>query len=475
MKKNIALRHGIILIVFSAAIFLPELGNGFVHDDFLHLYTSGFHSFWDGFRCLSSGAFLTPLANLSFQMDWILWGGTHSFLIGLDNLVLHIATILLLYALSFRIWQSHYVALWTAFGFSLLFPSNTWAILWIATRAHILVAFFYILTLYFVLCLARSERHKAAWITAVLAGTVCTIFSKENGLTILLSVLILLFYLKKFRLKKKITFSDYALAGMILLVFIGYYFVRVKSGAIAISFDQQGWYSYSTHWKVLSENLLRYGWRTYGLLFIVALAHFLKGYFQGLRPRPGFISKSEIFIPIMLSVFALAPFLLMRGRSGIYSYLAGAFAALLLGAVLHSFEKSAPEIRQKGSYFAWVPILIIFIVYTAFNHGYSSRWVTMKKTNTSVLNQIHTALPDCDTHTYIVLYYAKMDRIHRFPEGLAWGFPYALRILYRDPTLDALLVKNGDPLPPVKNRPMVCFDSKAESGGIRIAKITCNP
>lgn len=475
MIKNVTPAHSILLLALGALIYLPVIGNGFIHDDFVHIYHAGYHSFQEGLLKPSSGAFFTPLTNLSFQLDWFLWGGTRPFPLAAENLLLHLANILLLYALAFRLWQSRYAALWTAFGFSLLFPANTWALLWIATRAHVLATFFYLLALLSVLHLAKSDRNRPLWILAILFCAICAVLSKESGITIVLAIPAMLVYQKKSRLKKNLAFADYLLAGLLLAVLAVYFLARSTSGAISIQFNSGDWYSYSANWRVLSENLLRYAWRTYGLLAFFAAAHFLKGRIQGAKPGLSFVTRSEILISIFLFVMTLAPFVMMRVRSGIYSYLPGIFAALLLGAVLHSFAESAPGIQNGGFKAAWIPVLFIFIVYIAFGYGTGRRWVTMAKTNTAVLGQIHAQQPQCSAHTLIVLDYPEIDRRHRFPEGLAWGFPYALRLMYSDPTLDGSLIRNGEPRPSADKDSLVCFSYDSRSGTPVVKKKPCNP
>lgn len=475
MTKSVTIFHIILLIVFSALTYLPIIGNGFIHDDFVHLYHVGYQSFRDGLLKPFFGTFFTPLTNLSFQIDWVLWGASRPFPPAAENLILHLANILLLYALVFRLWRSRYAALWAAFGFSLLFPANTWALLWIATRGHVLVTFFYLLTLLSVLQLADSERNRLLWIVTTLACAICVALSKESGITIFLAIPIMLVYLKKSRLKKKFAIGDYITVGLLLAILAGYLLVRSTAGAISINFDSGDWYSYSSNWKGLSENLLRYAWRTFGLLAFFAAAHFLKGRIEGAKPKLSLVTGSEILVFLFLFVLSLAPFVMLRVRSGIYSYLPGIFAALLLGAVLHSFAKSAPGIQEGRFRAAWIPIISIIVVYTIFTYGTGKRWVIMAKTNTAVLSQIHAQQPQCGANTVIILNYSEIDRKNRFPEGLAWGFPYALRLMYSDPTLDGSLIKNGEPLPYALLDQRICFAYDSSSGAPTIEKKSCQP
>jgi hypothetical protein len=465
--------HVMVLIAFSVLVYVPMMGKGFIHDDFVHLSHVAYQPLWDALLRPSGGAFFTPISNLSYQMDWWLWGAKRPFLMAAENLVLHLANVLLLYALAKRIWRSPYAAFWAALGFSLLFPSNTWALLWIGTRAHLLVAFFYFLTLHSVLWFVESKRHGVLRILAVLACATGAILAKESGMTIVVAVPIMLFYYRKTRLQQPIVFSDYALLGSLLIVFALYMKARAASGAIGIEFNSADWYSYAFDWKIMSENFWRYCWRTCGLLGLLAVALFLKGRFQGLTPRLSSVSRADVIIFASLYILTIAPFLMMKARSGIYSYLPGLFAALLLGAILSSFLRPAPGRQVKPFSRAAFPVIFVVVVYTVFSFGHGMRWVTIAKTNTSIIRQIQDLQPEVKSRSVILLHYVESDRVHRFPEGLSWGFPFAMRLAYDDPTLGAVLVQGDAPVN-VKNRDRaVCFEYESQSGSIEIKKKPC--
>jgi hypothetical protein len=55
-------------------------------------------------------------------------------------------------------------------------------------------------------------------------------------------------------------------------------------------------------------------------------------------------------------------------------------------------------------------------------------------------------------------------------ERLSWGFPYAVRLYYGDPTLNGILVQNSAALPSVDKGSAICFDSTSDAAGIAIAK-----
>ena len=238
--------HGVVLVAYSSLVYLPMMGKDFIHDDFVRIAHVAYQPFWDALLRPSGSAFFTPISNLSYQLDWWLWGWDRPFLMAAENLALHLANILLLYALAKRIWQSGFVAFWSALGFSLLFPSNTWAALWIATRAHLLVALFYLLTLHSVFRFAESKQHKKIRFIAVLVCATCTILAKENGMTIVVAVPLMLFYCRRARLQRPIIFSDYALMGSLLAVLAGYLAARSASGAIGLEFNSTDRYTYAS-------------------------------------------------------------------------------------------------------------------------------------------------------------------------------------------------------------------------------------
>jgi hypothetical protein len=66
--------HLIGLAAFSGAIYLPLLGRGFIHDDFLWINEAA-HSPWGyGFLHPAAGAPLySPLVFMTFRFDWTLW------------------------------------------------------------------------------------------------------------------------------------------------------------------------------------------------------------------------------------------------------------------------------------------------------------------------------------------------------------------------------------------------------------------
>ena len=138
--------HLLALAAFSYGLYLPGAGRGFVQDDFAHLHSAAFTPLSQGLTTAQAGPFFTPLVWLTFRLDWALWG-MRSFPPAVENITLHTLNTVLVYCLALRLWGSGAAAWWAAFGFALLFPANNWAVMYTATRAHVLATFFYLAAL----------------------------------------------------------------------------------------------------------------------------------------------------------------------------------------------------------------------------------------------------------------------------------------------------------------------------------------
>ncbi|MEW6736569.1 MAG: hypothetical protein AB1489_35090 [Acidobacteriota bacterium] len=433
------------IVVFSMAIFLPMMGRGFIHDDFVHLCSVAYDPIWWGLTRANGGPFYTPIAWLTFKVDWILWGRM-AFPLAAMNLLLHIVNTLLLYRLALRLWQSHLVAWWTAFGFALLFPANSWAVMWISTRAHLLTTVFYLAAMLATLWFTRTQNYRLSAILTITLFSALAIFSKESGVTIPVTIALLLLYERQRQQQWSISLiSTIGLFVTLFVLLIVYALLRSQSGAVPLTISEGEGYTYLLSLRVLLDNFLRYGWRTFGLLAIVAAAIVLSKIICKHRVQLNLLTRNEILFSVMLFVITIAPFILLPIRSGIYTYLPGIAAALLLGATVRTLYGTTNIVSSRHNLIAKFPILLVVAIYVTFTVGHSLKWKRMAEVNTTVLNQIATQQVKAKRKSLFVLTYSQVDNTHRFPEGFAsWGFPYALRLLYADQTLNGLIVKESE-------------------------------
>ena len=330
-------------------------------------------------------------------------------------------------------------------GLLYLFPANVAAIMWIATRAHLIAAFFYVAALLATLWLIRTEDCKIRASVAVCIFAALSIFAKETGVTVLAAVAIVIFYERKRQGRRVISPAFITLFAALFAVLVLYLGLRGKSGAIPINFSG-GPISYALSPRVLGDNLVVYGWRTHGLLAFVAVAVGVSLRLRGLRPSLRSLTKDDVLFSVMLFAVAIAPVILLPKRPAIYSYLPGISAALFLGATANSLHESTPGAPRRFAPITLAPIIFVIVSYVALTVAYSLKWIQLAEVNTAVLNQIAAQQPRVKANTFIVLSYAGIDHANGFPEGFShWCFPWALRLLYMDRTVDGKIVRPGEP------------------------------
>jgi hypothetical protein len=420
------------------------MGHGFVHDDFHHLYSAAYHSTRHGLTRANEGQFYAPIAWLTHRLDWILWG-PRPFLSAAANLLLHIANIALLYTFVLKLWHSEIAARWSALGFALLYPANTWAVMWISTRAHLLVTLFYIAALLATLWLARTDsRRRLAALTIVIFATLA-IFSKESGVTIPAAIAIVLFYIKRSEDQKALPRATLIWLFAAQFAVLGLYAIlRARSGAIPMTFSGKVWYTYTPSLNILFENLFRYGWRTYGLLLIIALAIVLSQVLRGCRVHSRILTLNDALFSITLFAITVAPFILLRARSGMYTYLPGTAAALLFGATATSLSQLPVTRAVRFRFLHLFPIKLVIILFSFLTVMHCLKWMRMAEVNTTVLNQIAVQQVKAEPGASFILTYSEVDKAHWFPDSFGLGFPDAVRVLYADPELNGAIVRQSD-------------------------------
>jgi hypothetical protein len=435
-----ALRHGLALAAFSSALFLPLIGRGFVHDDFMWLANVAYQSRWHGLTH-PTPSFYTPLTWLTFKLDWTLWG-LCAFPLAFENLLLHILNTLLLYRLAWRLWRTHTAAWWTAFGFALLYLANSWAVMWISARTHLLATLFCLAAMLATVRYVQAERRRLLTAFAVVICCALSLLSKEIGVASIAASVIVLGYAGGMRWLRESWARAASLVGALLFVLLVYLLLRAWAGALPVT-SGEGWYQYAFEFKVFFLNLREYLSRTYLVAALLAGAITLSLSMRGVKPNLNSVTRREVIFSGLLFATTIAPVILIRGRSGLYTYLPGIGAALLLGAVAHALYSTA-ESKRTQTWVSLLPILLIVAALSAATVGQSLKWRTMATTNAVILRQIAQQEPQPQQNTHIILRYARSDGRHRFPDGFGtWGFPFAVKLLYDDPNVSGEIVNEG--------------------------------
>jgi len=365
------------------------------------------------------------------------------------NLLFHVANILLLYRFVALLFESAVAAWWAAFGFALLFPANSWAVMWISTRAHVITTTFYLAALIATIHFARSQQ--ARWGVAVTLCFAAAVFAKESGATLPAAIGLVLAYEWTSKPHSVRLVRVVSLCAALLAVLGGYALLRAQSGAVPIHLGSGDTYGYSTSPIVLIDNVSRYALRTYGYLAAVVLMIAWSERLAGTRPRFAALRKKDTVLSVVLFLITLSPLIPLVGRSAIYTYLPGIAAAVLFGQAARALLETGLDSTSVPVHglLTRLPVIAIVVVYGAFTIGQGWKWKQMAEVDTSVLRQVMEQQPTSAPRTMFVLMYKSPDHVHRFPEGFStWGFRFAVKTLYKDRSLDGAIVAENDTLDP---------------------------
>ena len=164
-----ALLFGVLIIV--AAVFSPSLFNGFIkNDDPYHLLENVTLRAWtlENLRAMFQSIINTtyiPLTTLSFAMEYHFFG-YNPFVYHLDNLVLHLGVVALVFFFFQRLGLS---ALAAAIGvlFFGIHPMHVESVAWVTERKDVLYAFFYLLAVHQYWEYAKSGKGKSYLLSLV--------------------------------------------------------------------------------------------------------------------------------------------------------------------------------------------------------------------------------------------------------------------------------------------------------------------
>jgi hypothetical protein len=314
--------------------------------------------------------------------------------------------------------------------------------MWISARTHLLATLFCLAAMLAAVRYVQTERRKLLAAFAVVTCCALSMLAKEIGVASIAASLIVLGYTSGLRGLRDAWARAAVLLCALFLVLSVYLWLRGWAGALSVA-SNEGWYQYAVEFKVFFLNLREYLSRTYLVAALLAGAVALSLTMRGARPNLNSVTRREVIFSGLLFATTIAPVILIRGRSGLYTYLPGIGAALLLGAVARSLYATA-ESKRPQTWLTLLPIFLIVAALSAATVGQSLKWRTMALTNASILRQIAQQDSQPEKNSHIILRYAQPDGRHRFPDGFGtWSFPFALKLLYDEPTLSGEIVGEG--------------------------------
>ena len=361
MRPRAATAAAILAAIFLA-IYLPDIGHGFISDDFRWIVESRADGPGDLVDLFTTNVgFYRPLVALTFAADYALWE-TNAFGYGVTNLLLVIADAALLFALARRVDLPAAASLATVGVWVLNFHAVNMSLLWLSGRTALLAALFSLATAN----LFVSGRF-------VLAGLAClaAMLSKEEAVA--LPALFTAFE----RLKLTRTWP-------LWIALVLYLALRLPSGAFWPN-DAPSFYAFTFSPALVGRNILEYADRAGTTAAVVAI---LFAAVTRLR-RQDFATGERrvlilaaLWIPAMFALTVLVPV-----RSSLYALLPSIGSALAAGAVASAALRTRPERFAKAAIVLLVAAAALIPVYRSRN----VRWVELAELSERVMTTLEGA------------------------------------------------------------------------------------
>ena len=358
-------RAAAAIVAIFLVIYLPDIGHGFISDDFRWIVEGRIESTADILALFSSNVgFYRPLTSVSFAADHALWG-PNAFGYGLTNLALCLACAVALFAVARRLELPAVAATVAAAAWLLNFHGVNMALLWLSGRTALLAALFSLSTAW----AALGGRPFLAGLLAL-----CAMLAKEEAVA-LPALFSLFFYVDEHRVR------SVAKAAPLWCALIVYVALRLQSGAFWPA-DAPSYYRFTFDPALVGRNFLEYADRA-GDLFVVLVAVFA----LATRTRWSNVSSAERRVVAFAALWIAATYALtvfLPVRSSLYALLPSAGSALALGAIASSaWRRDSGRFRKVT-----VALLILAAVLVPVYRSRNVRWVRLAELSEQVMRTI---------------------------------------------------------------------------------------
>jgi hypothetical protein len=359
------------MLMVIAAVYLPDVGRGFVKDDFGWIRDAR-TVLSDPLRVwLRQPGFFRPLVTSSFALDYMLFG-VNARPYGFTNLALYLACIAAIWRLLREAGPTRTAASVGAFAWALNPHGINMAIVWLSGRTSLLLT----------LCAALSaraflRRHRLTG-SLMLFGA---LISKEEA-TVL--PFILLVWLGALRNEDRRALLLDALAVGVPLIVYG--LLRAQTPAL-MPHTAPWFYRPTTDLRILAANAFEYLDRGATFVVLVGLAAW-----AAYAPGRVAITKPILVAGAAWFVGGYALTLWVPVRSSLYSVFPSVGSALICAAAVDAF-RSVPSARQTGD--TWLAavlasVLALIPVYQSRN----DRWVEPARLSALVLRELSAHPPE---------------------------------------------------------------------------------
>jgi hypothetical protein len=421
----------VALAAVFATIYLPDIGHGFIKDDFRWIRSSRVIDAGDAVALFATNVgFYRPIVSLTFAADYAV-SGLNALGYGITNLTLLLAGALLLFWLARRFAFSPGAALFTVGVWLLNFHAVNMALLWVSGRTSLLVVVFALATAHTVL-----RRQPLVAGLFALAAMLC----KEEA-----TVLPLLFaayvsvdvVLARARPAfREVVSAVIAQCWPMAAALAIYAALRSESGAFD-AFNAPSYYQLSLSPALLLRNVAEYADRAgttaaAAVLLLVSIAGAWRLLAFTTDERRAFVLAAA-WIPATYAVTVFLPV-----RSSLYALLPSVGAALAAGAVASCVSRVQPARFMRAATVLIIIVAVLVPIYRIRNQ----RWVRLADLSASSLATVRQASPPAR----IALVDATRAAV-TLDSVFGSVFPDAVALTLGESSTGTI-VQAGEPLPP---------------------------
>lgn len=193
----------VAVLFISFMVYLPSLQNGFVNwDDSANIYENFYITNitdWESLLNYVKGIFSTtvignynPLTIFTFALEKIFYGLDNPGYWHLDNIILHVLCVLLIFRISLALNLELIPAAFCALLFG-IHPMRVESVAWITERKDVLYGFFYLFALYYYIKSVKSS-FRQRYVFLITLSFILSLLAKIQAVTLPLSMLLVDYY-----------------------------------------------------------------------------------------------------------------------------------------------------------------------------------------------------------------------------------------------------------------------------------------
>ena len=347
---------GTLLTLAFLLVYLPDIGHGFVRDDFRWVQAGHLAGPHDMVRIFGENTgFYRPLVTLTFGVDRALFG-LYPFAYALTNLALVFACSLAISRLGLRLGLDRTAAAAAAAVWAFNFHGINMALLWISGRTALLLSLFALLA-------TLAALRRAWWLTGV--WCLAALLSKEEAVTLPFLLAGWSWYSQSPR--PSLTAVCRSAAPMLLALAV-YAMLRANSGAFGPA-TAPSYYQFTFVPAAITRNLLEYVDRSCtfaALIVLIAIALTRTQPWRRSAPASPVLTFGALWTTLGFAVTVFLPL-----RSSLYAVCPSIGSSLAAGWCLQRLQSTSPHrVRIAMSALVLLPLLLLPVY-----HQRNQRWV----------------------------------------------------------------------------------------------------